>query len=319
MKPFFSIIIPAYNSEKTIGSLIKSLHACRSQVQFEVLIIDDGSSDKTRQIVEAECRSDSRFSIFIQANKGPGAARNVGIERAIGEYVLFIDADDQLEDNGIDRLYSELVKLGYPELLCFDYQAYRNGRPVPRKGITPHSFPQERESSGLKCLEYMHSLNLGYFSWAFAYRRNLLSNKKIRYDENHRLLEDMLFFHNLLPQVSHVNYLSSPPIYMYTQRDSSLSLRPSPENILDGIEAIGLAGEMMRRCGQYTSFCPSAVNMLLYLYSCAIEMNPEIRQKIKGLLLQFNKHAVKAAVMPRDRAKIIMIRLGIWDLYLRMK
>ncbi len=100
-----SIIIPVYNAEKYITACLKSILR-QSLRDIEVICIDDGSTDTTPELLERICREDARVTALRQDNKGAGAARNMGIRTAKGEFVQFTDADDYLlDDEALERMY----------------------------------------------------------------------------------------------------------------------------------------------------------------------------------------------------------------------
>ena len=100
-----SVIIPAYNVEKFIGECLDSV--LLSKKEIEVIVIDDGSKDRTLQICEAYSQKDSRICLFSKPNGGVSSARNFGIGKASGEYLTFVDSDDVLSE-GWDTLLDYL-------------------------------------------------------------------------------------------------------------------------------------------------------------------------------------------------------------------
>ncbi|WP_282170110.1 glycosyltransferase family 2 protein [Ruegeria atlantica] len=106
-KPEFSIIIPARNMERYVEETLQSV--CRqTMTEFEVLCIDDGSTDDTREILERFAMRDVRFTPVTGRAKGVGAARNLGLSLALGKFVLFLDADDLLHPEALQR-YSDVL------------------------------------------------------------------------------------------------------------------------------------------------------------------------------------------------------------------
>ncbi len=100
-----SVIIPAYNAQKRIGATLDSLLA-QSIADIEILVVDDCSTDSTRDIITEYSKKDSRIiPIFCEVNGGPAAARNRAIEKACGEFITFADADDTLEPDMLEQLY----------------------------------------------------------------------------------------------------------------------------------------------------------------------------------------------------------------------
>lgn len=103
--PHVSIIIPAYNCEQFIRPMLQSV-VDQTAKNFEVIVIDDGSTDATSSIVGEMIRICGRIRLIEQENRGPGMARNVGLENALGEYVVFLDADDLIDPNLIAHAYT---------------------------------------------------------------------------------------------------------------------------------------------------------------------------------------------------------------------
>lgn len=103
--PRASIVIPAYDAEATIRGAVESALA-QTEPGLEVVVVDDGSEDETAAVVESI--EDERVSLIVQANAGPSAARNAGIERAKGEFVAFLDSDDLLLPGYLERMTGAL-------------------------------------------------------------------------------------------------------------------------------------------------------------------------------------------------------------------
>lgn len=102
-QPLVSVIMPAYNSEKYIGKSIESVLAQDYQA-FELLIIDDGSKDRTKNIAEQYAERDARIRVFSQPNQGVSVARNKGLDVATGKYVAFLDSDDWWDANNLSNM-----------------------------------------------------------------------------------------------------------------------------------------------------------------------------------------------------------------------
>ena len=104
-----SVIIPAYNVEKYIAKCLDSL-INQSLKDIEIIIIDDGSTDKTPFIIKDYANQDKRIKVIAQTNQKQGAARNRGLEAASGEYIGFVDADDWVDLNYFEKLYETAKK-----------------------------------------------------------------------------------------------------------------------------------------------------------------------------------------------------------------
>lgn len=102
LPPLVSVIVPAYNYARFIGEAIGSLQAQTYQ-HWECIIVDDGSTDSTREVVAELAAADTRVKYFHQANQGQSAARNTGIRECVGDYIQFLDADDLVEPRKLER------------------------------------------------------------------------------------------------------------------------------------------------------------------------------------------------------------------------
>lgn len=99
--PLVSVIVPVYNAEKFLPRCINSILA-QTSTDFELLLIDDGSTDKSGKICDEYAQKDIRIKVFHKKNGGVSTARNLGIDKAIGEWIIFMDSDDYFLDNAFD-------------------------------------------------------------------------------------------------------------------------------------------------------------------------------------------------------------------------
>lgn len=113
-----SVIIPVYNAEETI---VTCLHSILSNTcDFEVIAVDDGSSDESGKILDREAAADSRIRVFHQKNQGNSLSRDLAIQESSGDYIVFADADDRLEPGALDAL-SLRVSKSFPDILIYGY------------------------------------------------------------------------------------------------------------------------------------------------------------------------------------------------------
>ena len=125
-----SVIIPVYNNEKYIARCLDSLIQ-QTYSEFEALVINDGSKDNSGEIIQSYAEHDKRFRYFEQENQGVSVARNKGLDNAKGEYVLFLDGDDWLDNDVLERLHNEMTE---HNLDCVSYMF----RHVYEDGIPPN-------------------------------------------------------------------------------------------------------------------------------------------------------------------------------------
>lgn len=183
----FSIIIPIYNVEPYLRQCLDSVLA-QNLVDWEAICVNDGSTDGSTAILEEYASMDSRFKVITQANGGLSAARNTGLKKAHGEYVLFLDSDDWLEPTALQTLNSEfkIQNSQLPDLLCFTGRRYieENGSFNPADKLVEKMY-----TSGM---DYYNENALVPRDFAFvcvvlrAYRRTFLL-------ENHLWFKDGIY------------------------------------------------------------------------------------------------------------------------------
>ena len=109
--PKISVIIPLYNKEKYIAQTIESL-LIQSFSDFEIVIVDDGSTDGSSSIIDSYAEKDNRITVFHICNGGVSRARNIGLDNSLGEYVTFVDSDDSVHEDYLSNLYSCINESG---------------------------------------------------------------------------------------------------------------------------------------------------------------------------------------------------------------
>lgn len=108
----FSVIIPVYNAEQTLERCLRSVQI-QNFSDFEAIIVDDGSADQSAAIVRKYAETDHRFRYVYQKNQGVSAARNYGISKAVGEFIVFLDSDDQYKQDYLQQFNKLIAE--YPE------------------------------------------------------------------------------------------------------------------------------------------------------------------------------------------------------------
>ena len=121
-EPFFSIVIPTHNRSARLVSAVRSILA-QNYTNFEVIIVDDGSTDDTIVTVDTFSKNDKRIKYFFKENEERSIARNFGIKMASGMYVCFLDSDDVLYSNHFSTAYNLLHRNGFPEIGHLGYQS----------------------------------------------------------------------------------------------------------------------------------------------------------------------------------------------------
>lgn len=212
-----SIIIPVYNVEKYLKKCIESI-LNQTYDNLEVILVNDGSIDSSRDICLHYAQNNDRIVYIEQKNLGPSAARNKGIDKAEGEYIQFIDADDYLPPDSVKKLVeaidiSDFVIAGYYNLT------------LKYEGIIEKKV--NSEWNGLYTKKELLSnwgdlVNKGMFhyTWNKLYKSNVVKNK-IKFNEDVKISEDMIFNIDYLSMVNKINIINTPVYYhIYYNHDS---------------------------------------------------------------------------------------------------
>lgn len=126
--PLVSIIIPVFNYQNFIFETLENL-LNQTYKNWEAILIDDGSTDKTAKIIKTYCFKDSRFKLIQQNNKGVSVARNLGLEIATGEFIQFLDGDDLLSQSKIEIQAQHLIENHTVDISYVDSYYFAHGNP----------------------------------------------------------------------------------------------------------------------------------------------------------------------------------------------
>ena len=143
--PLFSIVIPAYNAERYLQETLHSV-ALQQFDDFEAIVVDDGSTDGTREILSGIADSRLRFRVLRQENAGPLMARRIAISYARGEYVVFLDSDDLLRDDALMVLAREIERTG-ADIVSFPFSRVPDFSVSQRVRLRPGEYRDNGSSS----------------------------------------------------------------------------------------------------------------------------------------------------------------------------
>jgi len=184
-----SIIVPVYNMELYIRRCIESI-ITQSYRDWELILVDDGSYDRSGKICDEYAMKDERIRAFHKKNGGVSSARNMGLEKANGEWVSFVDADDYLDSDTLDKLF---------RYACYEFDCVIGGyRIVNEQGDVTYEIEDSAECfiSRSKAIEWMYKPEyyryLGYIC-SKLYKRKIIDENHLRFREDIFFNEDRLF------------------------------------------------------------------------------------------------------------------------------
>lgn len=221
--PVVSVIVPVYNAEKYLDKCIRSI-LCQAFTDFELLLIDDGSTDHSGSICDEYAGKDNRIKVFHKANGGVSSARNVGLDNSKGEWITFVDSDDWVEQDYLSNLISQAH--ANVDLIIADYNEI-----------------EEKKSEYILVTDYnrLISENVQCYTvpWGKLYRASIIKSWKIRFLEKMRLGEDAVFLWTYMLHSKCVCCIGSSGYHYNTETTSSLSKRVFPiENELFAYEQV---------------------------------------------------------------------------------
>ena len=208
--PFFSVIVICYNSEYTIERCIKSILS-QTYRYFDVICINDGSTDSTLRLLEKFASNDNRVRIFSQNNKGRGVARNIGIQNSNRQLISFVDSDDHLEKDFLLHAHKTL-QANKSDLIIYDIKYKKELLSESKNKIMNERFYIEEK---VFCFYRSQSVISSVFS------RNLFVNNKISFPLN-KSFEDFFVLYKLL-KCSTNPIISQNKLYNYTPTDNSVT------------------------------------------------------------------------------------------------
>ena len=218
-----SVIIPVYNAEKYIERCIDSV-VNQTYKNIEILLIDDGSSDNSPAICDNWAKNDSRIIVFHQQNSGVSAARNKGIELSIGDYISFVDSDDFIAENTIEKAVTAVDK-NDADIVCFGVYRVNESEKI----IESTENIEEKTVSSKEALLDLSRGKLHDYPCNKLYKRKLFDN--IRYPVG-KTFEDIATTYKLFLNSAKITYLPQE-LYFYRRRKGSIIHNMSSTSLND--------------------------------------------------------------------------------------
>ena len=238
--PLISVIVPAYNVEKYIKTCLDSL-INQTYSNFEVIVINDGSTDQTEKMLN-EYESNPKIQIFSQENGGLSAARNHGLKLANGELVCFIDSDDSVKSDYLEKLVTPFIEDANVDITVCGYQEKFEKSSIDHvlksQKITGHQATED-------LLVKQQDFNV--LAWNKLYRKSLFTNYNIEYPVG-QIHEDNLTTYKLFSHSQTVFYISDT-LYIYQRTHSEITKNLySKEKTLKRLQ---IKEQMAIEAGQY--------------------------------------------------------------------
>lgn len=232
MSRVISIIIPFYNAEKTIETTIKSIIKQDVNSNVEIILIDDGSIDNSKDIVKRYKNLYKNIKLIEIKNKGVSYARNIGIDSSNGDYIMFLDADDTFDLN-LFNWFNNLIDYNW-DLLIFDYINDYTGE-IHKKAKKVDNF---RILDKIECqnmavgIKEIDGIKTRFNTvWGKVFKKKFLDDNNIRFIEGLKVGEDCLFAYTAYQHSSIIHYYSFRGYYYYKNINSTIH-KPHKDMVL---------------------------------------------------------------------------------------
>lgn len=314
--PKISVLVPTYNNGKYIKNCIKSIQA-QDYENIEIIIIDDGSTDNTRAIIQDMQNDDARIKYYFQHNSGISVARNNAIKKATANYIIFVDSDDEISRNHVGFLYDTLKKYD-SDVAISSYQIrYKNK-------IINKSIDEERTiDRELYHLKTLYGQNYDVTLCSKLYKKKLFDNIEF---PNGQLFEDTAITNIVIDQADTIA-INSRPIYTYIIRNESITTYSFDERKLDLIKSTDSLTEYLE--SKYSSLHNACLRRKVYARLSTLsqlansnDRNMHIEKELRNYVL---KNAIKVLfnrnVPKRDKIAVLTLLPGfrfykiIWSIY----
>ncbi len=211
-QPLVSIIVPIYNTERYLPACLDSIIAQTHQ-NLEIILIDDGSTDHSDQIADSYAKKDSRIKVTHQKNQGQSAARNLGLTMVKGEYVSFLDSDDEIKPTFIEKLLAPLASSNTSLSVCGIH--YKRLKTNTAENVYISQLRPRRKPESLKAyIVYLLAIDgRMYSSVNKLYRAEIATN--LHFDTKLNFAEDTKFVLDYLAKAPGDPFFVLSPLYIY--------------------------------------------------------------------------------------------------------
>lgn len=297
----FSIIIPVYNAEQHIVRCIDSIIR-QEYSDFEVILVDDGSSDKSFAICEQYAKNDDRFHTILKQNGGPGSARNEGLKHATGDYICFMDADDEATPHWLSN-YFQVLSVVDSDII---FQNYINEDREGRQIFKNYHLNELSETTAINTTSayndcFKDNWVLQTATWSKCYKASIIKYNNITFIENIKVFEDFMFYVHVL-NVASVITLAKGAGYIYHYNSSSLSrTKESRERMYEACNVI-IQDSIWKTNRELAQCCLKFFLISLPICRVYQRLLAPVKNRFAKLLVQYKIHQSGLRSLPYNFA-----------------
>ncbi|QOD85855.1 glycosyltransferase [Weissella viridescens] len=211
-----SVVIPAYNAELTIANILEDVLGIKN---VEILVIDDGSTDQTKEVIEGLAEQYSNIRLILGTHSGASASRNIGIEQANGTKIMFVDADD--------RINAEVVNACLQENPQADMIAFPMNQTFNQEEPTTIAVAKEERVGLMRnalqlCNQFQKQFQISAAPYSKIYETSFLHKNGLRFNEQLVIAEDMLFITTAMSHIASLR-IETAGFYQYEMNENSVT------------------------------------------------------------------------------------------------
>ena len=279
----FSIIIPIYNVEKYLKESIDSVLA-QDFTDYEIILVNDGSTDNSPAICDEYAEKYTQIKVIHKANGGLSDARNFGIKKAQGDYLIFLDSDDFWNGVIILSEINQIIKKNNPDLIIHELSCFYNSEKIiPRKFKTKET--QKFSYDLKKDLKYLVNNDIYYAAaWNKIIKSEIIKANQLYFPKG-KIHEDVAWCADIIPYVSSYSLYKNPFYYYRKEREGSLTVQIRTKNIIDLIDIISEKETLLSKFDGGLSYL--SYNYYIYLNNVNL-LEEELKQKYLRKLIKLN-------------------------------
>ncbi len=247
-----SVIIPVYNVEKYLKECLDSV-VNQTLKDIEIICVDDGSTDNSGAILDEYASKDSRIKVVHNENKGVGNARNTGLGLATGDYIYFLDSDDYIELNALEKLYNKSIELNLDICVCMvkELNINTSQMSIQEYAIYKPYLPNKNVFSSYDVKNTIFHLFIGWI-WDKLYKKSIILDNHLTFPE-FKNSEDTAFTYMALILANRISTIQDPLIIHRINITTSISVNreKEPEAFISAME---LLKTNLNKIGKYKTF-----------------------------------------------------------------
>ncbi len=309
MNKLVSVIVPIYNVEAYLEKCITSI-INQTYTNIEIILINDGSTDTSLKICQEYQKLDNRIIILNKNNEGLSAARNDGIAKSKGKYICFIDGDDYISPNYIEKLYNDLTKHKADISVCnFYYENYQGS-------LTKKKECQNQIYTSTEALKdiFLIQKNLEIMVWNKLYKKELFTKNNITFPKS-MIHEDNFVTYKLFAKSKRISLINDK-LYYYVQRNNSITNTYSKKRLdvlksIDEIKAYFISRKDLNEainCYEFSTYL-TIINLLIDK-----KEDPDTLNKLIKIIKNNKKSYLNNSLIPN--IKKIQLRILITSKFL---